>query len=212
MPASKSVIALSATVEPGRSTSLICQSLGFKDPFFHLLRGSNERPNTQFILERLTHGVSGEVFPQLLPYLSTGRKTIIHCQTLDTVYRVYVYLMQFLDENDYDSLRRIRVYHSLCSEKYNKQTLAMLEMDPMCQVCIATVAFANGINVRTLLTSISLGTSSSFNLTWQEKGRVGRDPSTIAQGVLFTSPATIAKAEKYIDGKQCQYIYYSQYH
>ncbi|KAE9395063.1 hypothetical protein BT96DRAFT_795464, partial [Gymnopus androsaceus JB14] len=124
LPFSKSVIALSATVEPGQSTSLICH---------------------------------GEVFPQLLPYLSTGRKTIIHCQTLDTVYRVYVYLIQFLDETNYDSLRRIRVYHSLCSEKYNNRTLAMLEKDPMCQVCIAIVAFVNGINVHMLLISISLG-------------------------------------------------------
>lgn len=86
MPSSKPVIALSAT---GRSTNSVCQSLDFKDPFFHLLRSSYERPNTQSILKRLSHGVSGEVFPQLLSYLSTG-------QSLDTMYRVYTYLMRFL--------------------------------------------------------------------------------------------------------------------
>ncbi|THU79306.1 hypothetical protein K435DRAFT_562818, partial [Dendrothele bispora CBS 962.96] len=117
--------------------------------------------------------LSGENFPQLLPYLSSGRKTIIHCQTLDTV---YVYLPSFIDDSDTTALLRMRVYHSMCSDnlKYNAQTLDMLDNDPICQVVIATVAFANGINVCSLLDSISLGTSSSFNLTWQEKGRVGR--------------------------------------
>ncbi|THU96621.1 hypothetical protein K435DRAFT_594534, partial [Dendrothele bispora CBS 962.96] len=109
----------------------------------------------------LTHGLSGEIFPQLLPYLSSGRKTIIHCQTLETVYRVYVYLLSFLDDSNPAALRRMRVYHSMCSDKYNTQTLNMLDNDPICQVVIATVAFANGINVRSLLDSISLGNSSS---------------------------------------------------
>ncbi|KAE9394069.1 hypothetical protein BT96DRAFT_998899 [Gymnopus androsaceus JB14] len=199
LPSSKSVIALSATVEPGNSTTAICQSLGFKHPFFHMLRGSNERPNTQFILEPLTHGAKGKVFPQLLPYLSTGRKTVIHCQDLETVYQVYVYLMQYLDGTNPDSLRRMRVYHSLCSDKYNKETQHLLKTDPLCQVGIATVALANGINVPSLLTSISIGTSQTFNQTWQEKGRVGRDPETIAQGVLLASPKKIAEAEKYIE-------------
>ncbi|THU75811.1 hypothetical protein K435DRAFT_974681 [Dendrothele bispora CBS 962.96] len=199
LPSNISIFALSATVEPGESTSIICQHLSFRAANFHLIRGSNERPNTQFIVENLTHGIGGEIFPQLLPYLASGRKTIIHCQTLETVYRVYIYLISLIDDINYESLHLIRVYHSLCSDKYNTQTLNMLENNPNCQVVIATVAFANGINVRTLLDSISLGTSSSFNLTWQEKGRVGRDPSSLARGVLLVSPATLKKAEKYIE-------------
>jgi superfamily II DNA helicase RecQ len=200
LPSNISVFALSATVEPGESMMMICQHLGFRESTFHLIRGSNERPNTQFIIEKLTHGLGDEVFPQLLPYLASGRKTIIHCQTLETVYRVYVYLMSFIPEVSHESLRRMRVYHSLCSNKYNTQTLDMLENDPSCQVVIATVAFANGINVRTLLDSISLGTSSSFNLTWQEKGRVGRYPSSLARGIILVSPTVITKAEKYMEG------------
>ncbi|KAE9384399.1 hypothetical protein BT96DRAFT_1008117 [Gymnopus androsaceus JB14] len=93
LPSTISVFALLATVEPGTSTSIICKNLGFKEHFFHLLRGSNERPNTHFIVEPLMHGVDGDIFHQLLPYLSTGQKTIIHCKTLETVYCIYVYLM-----------------------------------------------------------------------------------------------------------------------
>ncbi|KAF5354533.1 hypothetical protein D9758_011246 [Tetrapyrgos nigripes] len=198
LPESISSFALSATLEPGKPTMFVCESLGFKEPFFHLIRGSNERPNTQFIVEPLTHGLSGDVFPQLLPYLSSGRKTIIHCQNLDTVYRVFVYLLSFLP-NTPDSLRRMRVYHSMCSDKYNQQTLSLLENDDLCQIVIATVAFANGINVRTLLDSISLGISSSFNITWQEKGHVGRIIEFLCRGVLLVSPAMITKAHKYME-------------
>jgi superfamily II DNA helicase RecQ len=211
LPTNIPVFALSATLEPGESTSMICRHLGFRDSSFHLIRGSNERPNTQFIIQHLTHGVGGEIFPQLLPYLSSGRKAIIHCQTLETVYRVFVYLMSFIPEVSYESLRRVRVYHSLCSDKYNLQTLEMLENDLNCQVVIATIAFSNGINVRTLLDSISLGTSSSFNMTWQEKGRVGRYPSSLARGVLLVSPATVKKAEKYMEGLTSTSLFFDQY-
>ncbi|KAF5335894.1 hypothetical protein D9758_017548 [Tetrapyrgos nigripes] len=198
LPSNISLFALSATIEPGKSTMMICHHLGFREGSFHLIRGSNERPNMQFIVEPLTHGVGGEVFPQLLPYLASGRKTIIHCQTLEAIYRVFVYLISFLDLTS-ESLNRIRVYHSLCSDKYNADTLDMLENDPNCQIVIATVAFANGINVRTLLDSISLGLASSLNIIMQEKGRVGRNPESLARGVILVSLTAIKNAEKYIE-------------
>ncbi|KAF5347838.1 hypothetical protein D9758_013821 [Tetrapyrgos nigripes] len=199
LPSEISSFALSATLEPGEPTMTVCERLGFRAPHFHLLRDSNERPNTQFIVDTLTHGLSGEVFPQLLPYVSSGRKTIIHCQTLEVVYHVYLYLLSFLNDSDHNALRRMRVYHSMCSDEYNAQTLHMLNNDPLCQIVIATVAFANGINVRALLDSISLGVSSSFNLTWQEKGRVGRSAELLARGILLVSAASVNKAQKYIE-------------
>jgi hypothetical protein len=38
------------------------------------------------------------------------------------------------------------------------------------QVIIATVAFANGLNVKTILDSISLGVGDSIKQTWQQIG------------------------------------------
>jgi hypothetical protein len=57
------------------------------------------------------------------------------------------------------------MYHSLRSRADNKEILRLLDKDPECQVIIAMIAFANGLNVKSLLDSISLG----FQL-WQEKG------------------------------------------
>ena len=37
--------------------------------------------NTQFTIQFITGGLNGEKFPDLLPYLATGRKTIILSNT-----------------------------------------------------------------------------------------------------------------------------------
>jgi superfamily II DNA helicase RecQ len=77
-PSSSSVVALSATVAPGQETASICTSLGLFDGAFHLIRRSNERPNVQFIMQTLTQWLSGYEFPDLLPFINSGRKTAIH--------------------------------------------------------------------------------------------------------------------------------------
>ncbi|KAF5353124.1 hypothetical protein D9758_008808 [Tetrapyrgos nigripes] len=171
LPSNISFFALSATIEPRKPTTIICHHLGFREPSFHLIQGSNEHLNTQFIVEPLSHGIGGKNFPQLLPYLTSGQKTIIHRQMLEAVL-----------------------------DKYNADTLNMLENNQNCQIIIATVAFTNGISMQMLLDSISLGLASSLNIIWQEKGHAGCNPESLAQGIVLVSPTAIKNAEKYIEG------------
>lgn len=49
-----------------------------------------------------------------------------------------------------------------------------MDEDPECQVVIATVAFANGLNVKALLDSISLGIPDTVDQLRQQEGCVGR--------------------------------------
>ena len=154
-PSSVSVVGLSATLEPGLPTVSVCKNLGFFEGGFKLIRRSNERPNTQFSIEFQAHGMNGDKFPQLLPYLASGRKTIIHCQTLEQVIRVYFYLWQ-LQPDRVNKLIRARIYHAICPSEYNEATIRLIETDPRCQIVIATVAFSNGLNATTLLGSLSL--------------------------------------------------------
>ncbi|KAJ7817444.1 hypothetical protein B0H14DRAFT_2230136, partial [Mycena olivaceomarginata] len=91
-PTSTSVVGLSATLAPGPAASAVYTSLGLFDGAFHLMRRSNGRPNIQFIMQTLTHGLAGHEFPDLLLFLNCGRKLSIHCATLDLVFRVYVYI------------------------------------------------------------------------------------------------------------------------
>ncbi|KAJ7020891.1 P-loop containing nucleoside triphosphate hydrolase protein [Mycena alexandri] len=195
LPSSASVLALTATSIPGQPTNSICKSLGMSGDDFYLLRCSNERPNTQFIMEPLDHGLGGKEFPSLLRYLNSGRKAVVHVRRIDEVFRVFMYLFNSLPEG-MDRLRRIKMYHSLRSFEANEEILRLLDEDPRCQVVIATIAIANGINIRSLLDSITLGFPESVNQAWQEKGRVGRDPNTIARGVILFQRSAQSDARK----------------
>ncbi|KAF9563026.1 hypothetical protein CPC08DRAFT_633393 [Agrocybe pediades] len=136
-------------------------------------------------------------FPDLLPYLASGRNTIIHCRSIDQVSRVFAYLWRLLPFST-DKLSRIRVYHSICPPEYNKETIELLETDPRLQIVISTVAFSNGLNARSLLDSLSLGFGSTFNESWQEKGRVGRDPTSFGRGIIFAHSGIVKEAKTYL--------------
>ncbi|KAJ7848272.1 hypothetical protein B0H14DRAFT_2583121 [Mycena olivaceomarginata] len=96
--------------------------------------------------------------------------------------------------------RRVRMYHSLCPAAYNDETIHLIDNDPQCQIVICTVAFTNGINARKLLDSISLGFAKTVDIMWQEKGRVGREPGTVARGVVLVQLSSISAAIKQLDG------------
>jgi hypothetical protein len=100
------------------------------------------------------------------------RKTVIHRATLDLVIRVYVYIWR-LQRRNADKMRPVRMYTSLCSAEYNQETLHLIDEDPEFQIIIATIAFSNGMNARSILDSISLGFSSTLDNLLQEKGRAG---------------------------------------
>ncbi|KAJ6449998.1 P-loop containing nucleoside triphosphate hydrolase protein [Mycena sanguinolenta] len=198
---STSLPALSATLAPGPPTASVCMSLGLFEGQFHLIRHTNERPNFQFIMKTLTHGLAGYDFPDLLPFLNSGRKVVIHCATIELVFRVYVYIWRHLPDN-VDKLRRVRAYHSLGSLEYNEHTIWMIDNDPYCQIIIATIAFSNGINARTILDSITLGIVKTKTLDeiWQEKGRAGREAGSIARGVVLVQLSSITAAMKQLNG------------
>ncbi|KAJ7330806.1 P-loop containing nucleoside triphosphate hydrolase protein [Mycena albidolilacea] len=194
-PPGTSVIALSATLQPGPATRSVCETLGFSGDKFHILRLSNERPNIQFIMKPLEHGLGSTEFPQLLEYLNSGRKGVVHCRTIDTVFRVSVYLWNALPPGP-ARLLRVKTYHSLRTAEDNEEILRLLDEDPMCQVVVSTVAFANGLNAKSLLDSLSLGFPDTVDQMWQEKGRVGRDSDSSARGVVFYQPSDLLNAQR----------------
>ena len=64
-PTSISVVGLTATLEPGSSVISVCKSLGFFEGNFKFIRRSNERPNTQFTIQFITHGLNGKKFASI---------------------------------------------------------------------------------------------------------------------------------------------------
>ncbi|KAJ7756791.1 hypothetical protein DFH07DRAFT_716831, partial [Mycena maculata] len=129
LPVSTSIVSLSATLAPGKDTRAVCESLGFFEGQFHMIRQTNERPNIQLSVQVLSHGLAGYEFPDLLPYLQSGRKLVIHFHSLDMLFRCYVYIWR-LQPPSADKMRRTRMYHSLCSTEYNEETICLIDEDP----------------------------------------------------------------------------------
>jgi superfamily II DNA helicase RecQ len=194
LPSGTPIVALSATVQPGPATTSIFSTLGFFSGSFTLIRRSNERPNIHFGIQKLTHGLNGSSFPDLLPLLASGRKALIHSQSIETIFQCFLYLCRCY--TGADPLRAIRMYHALLPAAYNIETLALLESDPLLQVVIGTIAAANGLNVRTLLDSFALEMSKTLDMALQQAGRAGRVESVLSRAMVLVSQATITAAEK----------------
>ncbi|KII90231.1 hypothetical protein PLICRDRAFT_53320 [Plicaturopsis crispa FD-325 SS-3] len=191
------ILALTGTLEPGAPEKSICASLGFISGNYFSLRLSNERPNIMFIRETLTHGLGGDEFPDLLRYLLSNRKTIIYCATIELCFRVLIYLMRMLRPGP-ERLRRVRLYHALNWDKFNEETVRLFRDDPLCLVIIATIAFGQGINIRTALDSIQFAVDT-IDQTEQQKGRVGRDLVTASRGIVLVQKSAIKAAEKQLN-------------
>ncbi|KAJ7774508.1 hypothetical protein DFH07DRAFT_732431, partial [Mycena maculata] len=160
LPPHISIFGLTATLQPGAMTKSICRSLGFQPKMFHLLRCSNKQTNIQFLVIPLTHGLSRAEFPDLLKYLIEGRKTIIYCTTIELCWRVFIYLIRLLPPGP-RRLKRVRLYHAMCWPEENKETIRLIRDDPLCQIVIATIAFGQGFNVKSLLDSLMLGENAN---------------------------------------------------
>lgn len=194
-----SVFGLSATIEPGKPLATICSTMGFVHGHFHHERRTNERPNIHFSLQTLTHTLGGDLFPDLLPLLAGNRKTVIYCATIQLCWRVFIYLWSLLPPSS-ERLIRVRIYHAMCWPEENEQTVQLMRDDPRCQIVIATIAFAQGFNVKSLLDSIQLGIATTLNQILQEEGRAGRS-GALARGLVLVQPKAIIAAEKYLQGE-----------
>lgn len=190
---------MTATMQPGPPLLSVCATLGFSGPRFHLIRRSNECPNTKIILETLTSAIGGTEFPQLIPYLNQRRKTVIHACTIDLCYRIFTYLFKHTPESE-NPLRRIRMYNSLASETYNQKTIDLLNSDPYCQIVIATKALSLGIHAEELRDSITVGTADTQDNGKQDGGRAGRKEGIIARRIIFTTTTELNRVQNIIKG------------
>ncbi|THU81363.1 P-loop containing nucleoside triphosphate hydrolase protein [Dendrothele bispora CBS 962.96] len=195
LPSTKSIFAITATMQPGSPFESVCLSLGFSGPKFHLLRYSNECPNVEISVKLLTTAIGGREFPQLLPYLNQCRKTIIHVRTIELGYRVFLYIFRNAPQT-YNRHYRIRMYSALAPDQYNKRTVELLLNDGRCQIVIATKAFSLGIHAKTLQDSISIGTPDTQCELDQSGGRVGRDRNTNARRIVFVTSKEMGEAHK----------------
>ncbi|THU88839.1 hypothetical protein K435DRAFT_679104, partial [Dendrothele bispora CBS 962.96] len=132
VPKGVSIVGLSATSAPGRNTLAVCHSLGMFGDDYHLVRRSNEHTNMQLIIDTLQQKKHTSKYAQLLNYLRSGRKTIIHVNTIPEAYDIYEFLWDHVPPT-VSPLRRMRMYHSLCDDKYNQETFHLMDNSAECR-------------------------------------------------------------------------------
>ena len=81
LPPGICVIGLTATLTSGADTSCVINSFKMVPEATHLLHQSNEWPNMELMIKKLTHGLGGYEFPCLIPFFNSGCKTTIHCSS-----------------------------------------------------------------------------------------------------------------------------------
>lgn len=199
LPPRVSVGALSATLQTGARTKHICNSLGFRDGHFVFIRRSNERPNMQFSLKTLTHGLGGDQFPDLLPYLNSNRKAVVYGKSIDICFRMYLFALR-CSPNNLKRHKRFRLYHALCWSVENAEIVRLIRDDPECQVVFATIAFGQGFNIKSLLDIYQPDFPTTVDQAKQNDGRGGRDPSTIGRSIIFVPAKSVTTAQKVVEG------------
>ncbi|THU94697.1 P-loop containing nucleoside triphosphate hydrolase protein [Dendrothele bispora CBS 962.96] len=179
LPLTTSTLALTATCDPDKSTRALCESLGL------------------IILDIAKRTPGVPKYAQILDYLRCGRKTVIHVNTIPIAYEIYEFLWNHIPKG-HSPLRRMRMYHALCTDEYNRTTFQLIDSDSELQVVIATVGFSQGINCKSIEDSISWGFPSSLDEFWQAKGRAGRDPTVTCRGIGIVTPNLMKMAQEVV--------------
>jgi superfamily II DNA helicase RecQ len=197
LPSGISHFGLTATLEPGETTQTVCRNLGFYRGSFQEIRRSNKRPNIHLVLETITKRTA-RAFPYLAPYLSSGRKTIIHAKSFEEAYDCYRYIRRAIPGDERTT--QIRMYHAGLPDRYNQETLHLMETSPQLQIIVATVAITFGINVKGVQDSLSISPASTEQEQSQRDGRPGHGTDEVARSVVFVMKAEVKTAEKALTG------------
>ncbi|KAJ8094718.1 hypothetical protein PM082_010724 [Marasmius tenuissimus] len=193
------IIALSATCPPGPITDSICRSLRLMGNNFHTIQQSNKRLNMQLIVKPFKHVHGLSKYHQIYPYVCSVHKLIIHINTIPEAYDIYLFLFNLLLESC-NCLCCIWMYHSLCTDDYNTETLEFIDNDPYLQVVIATIGFTNGINCSAICDCISWKLPMTLDQLLQQLGRGGHSSDVLCRGIAIASPDDIKKAKVLMTG------------
>lgn len=205
LPPSVPVVVITATCAPGADTRALCSALGMSGLSYNLRRRSNERSNMQIDIRSVKTQKGVSKFSPILEILRSGRKTIIHVTTIPEAYAIYEFLWDYIPAQ-YNRLRRMRMYHSVCPDDYNQETFDLIDSDPYLQLVIGTPAIRQGINRKKVLDSIFFRFPPSLDDFVQGAGRSGRSLDMRCRAIALVSAKTLRRAEETTDGMSYTYI------
>eukprot|EP00794_Sanderia_malayensis_P001713 gene1712-1911_t len=160
------VLALTATAN-SLTEKKIVKSLGMKK--FSLIRVSPNRLNIRLSVVKFA-----KLDPKLLSWIMDGlkkesgayQKTIIYCQSVENVAKVFVYFKEELGDDVYDSSKQeksidtllLGMYHRKTLDKHKERVLADLS-NPRgsCRIVVATTSLSMGVDIPDLRCVIHYG-------------------------------------------------------
>lgn len=169
-----------------------------------VVRESCERANLQLAVRERTHSLTGHTFPDVREVVNPGEKSVIYVQTLETAYRVPLYLWSLLPPGP-ARRKQVRIFTSLTSADENKKTVALFRDDPDCRVVVGTIAYGMGADPPAVRKVYCLGVPKTLNDLIQELNRGGRSADVpMAVGIVLVEksigdlfrPLVVPKARK----------------
>ncbi|KAG5222572.1 P-loop containing nucleoside triphosphate hydrolase protein [Salix suchowensis] len=140
----------------------ITDTLGLKAGTYSFMRCSNIRHDVKLWMDLSRPSVD----------CRGDRKTIIYGDTITLIYRLLVYFWHEVTPSIPRQIR-FRMYASICDQEYNSETRRLFEVDPHCQVVLATDAAKVGNDWSAIADAIILNPKDPNDII-QKSGRVGR--------------------------------------
>ncbi|KAF6763557.1 ATP-dependent DNA helicase RecQ [Ephemerocybe angulata] len=188
LPRQCTLAVVTATLTPAGLAKL-CAELDLKPDKYHCIRQSVQRPTVHTILANIGHSLTTASFPDISWIFERDTKAVVFCGSLDLAWRVGLFGWGHYPPGRQHS--RVRLWSSITSAQYNRETLALFADPSKPTVIAATVAFGMGMNVPNIKFSINLGLPATLEDLVQQNGRAGRDPEATASGITYIPTATI---------------------
>ena len=200
LESSLAMIAMTATLLPGKQTKRVCNFVGLQD-HHHTVQRSNRRPEIQLLFHILSHGIENWEFSDLRWVIDDmqQKKIIIFCATIRDGFRIFSYLWKELSLPVAIRRERLRTYNALNWPDYNLKTRALMRKPDGCRVIVATDILMVGVDFPDINDVIIIGHPPNVNDYLQKIGRAGRDRALVQspRGITYiTNHAMRAAHEK----------------
>lgn len=204
---------LTATLEPGRQTTVVMAALGFTASNVFLDRRDCERTSIDIVIRPVQYSIStnefldlDELIPSDLQKVADVPKTLIYCETIELGHRVAAYLRRLLPAHlQKDGHTIIRHANSLNCPKCKEELLEVLYQSGnsrTCAIVVATDVLGVGMDVQDYNRVICFPTPSSLSALVQRVGRTSRGRDQHGTAYVYIKKSDIEAVSAYLQTAQ----------
>lgn len=124
LPPALALVAIFASVTPGKDFAAICKALNLKKRGYYCFHLLNERPNIRSVIQELFYPLSRYHFLDIAWIVNKDHKCVMYCYTIDLGFYVAMYLWSLFEPREH-RLKCVHVWNSLTSAIYNEDTLQL---------------------------------------------------------------------------------------